>query len=150
MFFLFFYVIIKLDIFLCFKDIFCSLSENIFCSSDLILLYFDLNYFIFTILFYIFISFFIRLLIRGTSRPASTSLIKNCLSENEATFEFEELIPEYYRRDQPAQRLCHNPFEKRLDRKTKQRSGRRDQMVQRPRLYDYRSTIVAQPLSKKA
>jgi|GEM_PF-2052012 len=35
------------------------------------------------------------------------------------------------RRDQPAQRLWHNPFEKRLDRKTKQQSGRRDQPAQR-------------------
>jgi hypothetical protein len=80
----------------------------------------------------------------------TASFFKKGLSENEATFEFEELIPEYYRRDQPAQRLCHNPFQKRLDRKTKQRSGRHDQMVQRLRLNDYRSTIVAQTLSKKA
>ncbi|AKJ39393.1 hypothetical protein MCM1_2376 [Methanosarcina barkeri CM1] len=80
MFFLFFYIIIKLDIFLCFKDIFCSLSDNIFCSSNLILLYFDLTYLIFTILFYISISFFISLLIRKTSRPASTSLIISCLT----------------------------------------------------------------------
>lgn len=80
MFFLFFYIIIKLDIFLCFKNIFCSLSENIFCSSNLILLYFDLTYLIFTILFYISISFFISLLIRKTSRPASTSLIISCLT----------------------------------------------------------------------
>jgi len=47
----------------------------------------------------------------------TASLFKKGLSENPATFEFKELIPESYRRDQPAQRLCHNPFQKRLERK---------------------------------
>jgi hypothetical protein len=37
-----------------------------------------------------------------------TMLFKKILSESVSMFEFEHLIPEPYRRDQPAQRLQHN------------------------------------------
>jgi hypothetical protein len=37
-----------------------------------------------------------------------TSLFKKGLTENETTFEFEDLTPKPYRRDQPAQRLRVN------------------------------------------
>ncbi|OEC91598.1 hypothetical protein A9239_02820 [Methanosarcina sp. A14] len=60
-----------------------------------------------------------------TKNGLKTSLFKKGLSENhEPTFGFENLIPKPYWRD-------HNPFQKRLDRKTKQQRGRRDQPAQR-------------------
>jgi len=56
-----------------------------------------------------------------------TSLFQKGLSEKMLN------LKRLSRRDQPAQRLWHNPFEKRLDRKQQQRRNQRDQTEQRLR-----------------
>jgi len=61
---------------------------------------------------------------------ASKPFQKRLEQKSQVTFRFEDLIPKPYRRDQPAQRLWHNPFQKRLDRKLQQQRGRRDKTEQ--------------------
>jgi hypothetical protein len=56
---------------------------------------------------------------RKRSKP-----FKKCLSENEATFEFEKLIPKPYQRD-------HKPFKKSLDRKPLLNLKRHDGVINR-------------------
>ncbi|MDY0130414.1 MAG: hypothetical protein RBR63_09565, partial [Methanosarcina vacuolata] len=53
-----------------------------------------------------------------------TTLFKNGLTENHGPiFGFDELIPKPYRRDQPAQRLWDNHFEKMFEWKPQERFG---------------------------